>query len=110
MEKRYSEYTVEELRDEVAKLKEKAQKAEQMGNVSEYAIYERKVQMAMAYMLNPEEFNSGEVYEIEEDPGHTFRINYINGVFAWGHRLNLLGQSLEKEEAVPLSVLGKRKS
>ncbi|SDK34094.1 YfhH family protein [Sediminibacillus albus] len=108
MEKRYSEYTVEELRQEVAALKEKAQKAEQLGNVSEYAIYERKIQMAIAYTLNPEDFQKGETYELAQDPGHTFKINYINGVFAWGNRVNLLGQTLEKQEAVPISILGKK--
>jgi hypothetical protein len=108
MEKRYSEYTVEELRDEVARLKEKAQKAEQMGNVSEYEIYERKVQMALAYMLNPADFKAGETYSLEGDPGQTFSITYMNGVFAWGHRVNLLGQKFEKEEAIPISILGKK--
>ncbi|WP_226035336.1 YfhH family protein [Aquibacillus saliphilus] len=108
METRYSEYTVEQLRDEVATLKEKAQKAEQMGNVSEYAIYERKVQMAIAYMLNPGDFKAGEVYELDGDPGQTFVISYMNGVFAWGYRINLLGQKYEKQEAIPISVFGKR--
>ncbi|MDL4841867.1 YfhH family protein [Aquibacillus rhizosphaerae] len=108
MEKRYSEYTVEELRDEVATLKEKAQKAEQMGNVSEYAIYERKIQMALAYMLNPADFKPRETYELAGDPGQSFVITYINGVFAWGHRINLLGQKYDQEEAIPISVLGKK--
>ncbi|MRH44657.1 DUF1811 family protein [Aquibacillus halophilus] len=108
MEIRYSELSVEQLREEVAKLKEKAQKAEQMGNVSEYAIYERKVQMALAYMLNPGEFKTGEIYEIDGDPGQTFEITYINGVFAWGHRINLLGQKYETEEAMPISIFGKK--
>ncbi|WP_204500901.1 YfhH family protein [Aquibacillus albus] len=108
MEKRYSEYTVEELRSEVAGLKEKAQKAEQMGNVNEYAVYERKMQMALAYLLNPEDFQPGEEYQLEGDPGQTFVIDYLNGVFAWGYRKNLLGQKYEKQEALPISVLGKK--
>lgn len=108
MEKRYSEYTVEELRDEVGKLKEKVQKAEQMGNISEYAVYERKIQMALAYLLNPDDFKKGERYELDGDPGQTFEINYINGVFAWGHRINLLGQKYDKQEALPISVFGKK--
>ncbi|WP_407272356.1 YfhH family protein [Radiobacillus sp. PE A8.2] len=108
MEKRYSEYTVEELREEVAKFKEKAQKAEQMGNINEVAVYQRKVQMAIAYTMNPEEFKKGETYEIEGDPGQTFIIRYINGVFAWGNRVNLLGQKYEDTEAIPISILGKK--
>ncbi|WP_138420757.1 YfhH family protein [Aquibacillus sediminis] len=105
MDQRYSEYTVEQLRDEVAHLQEKAQKAAQFGNVSEFAVYERKIQMALAYTLNPEEFKPGEIYEIEGDPGQRFTITYLNGVFAWGYRINLLGEKHEQEEALPISVL-----
>ncbi|MBU5468147.1 YfhH family protein [Virgibacillus sp. MSJ-26] len=103
---RYSDYTVEQLRAEVGKLKEKAQKAEQLGNISEVAVNERKMQVAMAYMLNPDEFQADKVYELPSDPGHRFKVNYINGVFAWGHRINLLDEVYEKEEAIPISLLG----
>ncbi|KAB8125626.1 YfhH family protein [Gracilibacillus oryzae] len=106
MERRYSTFTVEELRAEIAILKEKVQKAEQLGNVSEYEILQRKMQMAAAYLVNPKDFHKGKRYELAGDPGQTFEITYINGVFAWGHRINLLGQKFEKEEAVPLSILG----
>ncbi|WP_186576715.1 YfhH family protein [Aquibacillus kalidii] len=109
MEKRYSEFTVEELRDEVSKLKEKLLKAEQVGNISEYAIIERKMQMALAYTLNPKDYKKEETYELQGDPGQTFQIDYINGVFAWGHRINLLGQKYDKQEALPISVLGNKK-
>ncbi len=72
--------------------------------VNEFAVLERKILMAKAYLLNPDEFHSNEVYEIEQDPGSFFKISYMNGVFAWGTRLD--GQ--EKEEALPISML-KRK-
>lgn len=103
---RYSDYTIEQLREEVGKLKEKAQKAEQLGNVSEVAVNERKMQVAMAYMLNPEEFQADETYVLPTAPGHHFKVNYINGVFAWGHRVNLLDEQYEQEEALPISLLG----
>lgn len=108
MERRYSEYTVEQLRDEVADLKEKAIKAEQIGNVSEYAIYERKVQMAKAYMMNPDDFKPGETYDLDGDLGSGFKIDYMNGVFAWGKRTTLTGKVQEKQEALPISLLGKQ--
>ena len=108
MDQRYSEFTVEQPREEIGQLQEKAQKAAQMGNVSEYAVYERKIQVAYSYTLNPEDFKSGETYEIDGDPGYLFKITYINGVFAWGHRINLVGQQHEKEEALPISVFGKK--
>src|SRR5699024_8843123 len=96
---RFSDMSVEQLRKEAAKFKEKAQRAEQLGNPSEMAINERKMQVALAYTLNPDDFEPGEIYELRGDPGHTFKINYINGVFAWGQRVNLLGELYEAEEA-----------
>ncbi|MFD1040070.1 YfhH family protein [Virgibacillus byunsanensis] len=108
MDYRYSDYTIEQLRTEIGKLKEKVQKAEQLGNVSEVAINERKMQVALAYTLNPEDFKAGERYELNGDPGHTYKVNYINGVFAWGHRVNLLDEIYEKEVAIPISLLGKK--
>lgn len=94
-----------ELRQEIFLLTEKARKAEQLGIVNEYAVLERKIVMAKAYLLNPKDFIPGELYEIEGDPGSYFKIDYINGVFAWGYRL--AGQ--KEEEALPISVLKKLK-
>jgi len=100
-EKRYSQLTVYELQQEIALLNEKARKAEQMGMVNEYAVLERKAVMAKAYLLNPDDFKPGDIYEIEGDPGEYFRIDYLNGVFAWGFRLS----GKQKEEALPISML-----
>lgn len=99
--KRYSEMTEHELREEIAKIQEKARKAEQMGMVNEFAVLERKVLMARAYISNADTFKPGEIYEIEGDPGQYFKIDYLNGVFAWGYRLKGDG----KEEALPISLL-----
>lgn len=101
--KRYSEMTKEELQREIAVLAEKARKAEQMGMVNEYAVYERKMAMAKAYMLNPADFPPGEIYEIEGAPGEYFKVRYLKGVFAWGWRLKGNGE----EEALPISLLRK---
>jgi hypothetical protein len=100
-EKRYSEMNEYQLRQEIADLKEKARKAEQMGMVNEFAVLERKVQMARAYMMDPDAFTPGEIYQIEGDPGQYFKIDYMNGIFAWGYRLQGNGE----EEALPISVL-----
>lgn len=102
---RYSDYSIEQLRHEIEKFKEKALRAEQLGNISEVAVNERKMQVAMAYLLNPDDYHAGNIHEINGDPGHSFKINYINGVFAWGHRINLLDEMYE-EEAIPISLLG----
>ncbi|WP_342429933.1 YfhH family protein [Neobacillus sp. FSL H8-0543] len=100
-DKRYSSMTEHELRQEIAKLQEMARKAEQMGMVSEYAVLERKAVMAKAYLISPDSFSPGEIYELEGDPGQYFKIDYLNGVFAWGYRL--MGDG--KEEALPISML-----
>ncbi|MDQ0163051.1 YfhH family protein [Bacillus alveayuensis] len=102
-QKRYSEMTEFELKTEIAKLKEKARKAEQIGIVNEYAVLERKIAMAKAYLLDPNDYKPGEIYEIDGDPGEKFKIEYLNGVFAWGHRLS----TPLKEEALPISLLVK---
>lgn len=100
-EKRYSQMTEQELRQEISILQEKARKAEQLGMVNEFSVLERKAVMAKAYLLNPVSFKPGQIYEIEGDPGSFFKIDYINGVFAWGYRLNGNG----KDEALPISML-----
>ncbi|MRG87526.1 YfhH family protein [Salinibacillus xinjiangensis] len=109
METRYSDYTIEQLREEVAELTEKARKAEQMGMVNEYAVYERKIVMAKAYMMDPKDFEPNEIYEILGAPGSYFKIDYMNGVFAWGIRSNKRGEKATVEgeqEALPISMLG----
>jgi hypothetical protein len=100
-EKRYSEMSEYELKQEISGLTEKARKAEQLGIVNEYAVLERKITMAKSYLLNPEDFLSGEVYRIEGDPGAYFKIDYIDGVFAWGYRIT----GGQKQEALPISLL-----
>lgn len=102
-ERRYSEMSPYELQQEIARLNEKARKAEQLGIVNEYAVLERKAAMAKAYLLDPSDFKPNEIYEIEGAPGTFFKIDYMKGVFAWGFRLGG-----EKEaEALPISMLRK---
>lgn len=62
-EKSYAEMTEQELREEIAKLKEKARKAEQLGIVNEYAVYERKATMAAAYLIDPKTIVKGKCIE-----------------------------------------------
>ncbi|MDN7243693.1 YfhH family protein [Planococcus sp. N028] len=99
--KRYSQMTEQELRAEIARLKEKARKAEQLGIVNEFAVLERKAIMAAAYLMDPNDFQKGEVYRIEGDPNMYFKIDYFNGRFAWGYRLG--GE--RHLEALPISML-----
>ncbi|MEI5908551.1 YfhH family protein [Bacillus spongiae] len=100
-EKRYSQMSENELRQEIASLKEKARKAEQLGMINEFAVLERKANMAESYLIDPADFKKGEIYEIKGSPGEYFKIDYLNGVFAWGFRLS--GSNVE--EALPISLL-----
>ncbi|WP_257350832.1 YfhH family protein [Pseudalkalibacillus decolorationis] len=100
MEKRYSDMSEHELHEEISSLTEKARKSEQLGIVNELAVLERKIAMARCYLLDPSHYKPGEVYELINDPGRDFTIDYMNGVFAWGYR------SGENElEAFPISML-----
>ncbi|MFF2754893.1 YfhH family protein [Psychrobacillus sp. NPDC058041] len=100
-EKKYSDMTEQELRTEIANLKEKARKAEQLGIVNEYAVYERKATMAQAFLTDPASIKPGEMYRISSDPGMFFQVEYLKGRFAWGYRLG----GDKYEEALPISLL-----
>ncbi|KSU80874.1 MULTISPECIES: YfhH family protein [Fictibacillus] len=100
MEKRYSEMNKTELQNEIANLHAKAQKAEQMGMVSEFAVYERKIMMAKSYMMDTALFDPGKTYGVEGDPGSSFKILYMNGIFAWGYR-----DESQELEAFPIAML-----
>lgn len=102
----YSDLTIEQLRLELGKLKEKAQTAEQLGEVNKVAVYERQLQIVASYMLNPDDFKANKTYKMKNDPGYSFYVDHINGIMAWGRRINLLDQPFEKEEAIPISLLG----
>ncbi|WP_100371812.1 YfhH family protein [Bacillus sp. FJAT-45037] len=98
-DKRFSEMTSYELRTEISKINEKAKKAEQLGMMNEFAVHERRMIMAKAYLLDPADFKPGETYTLT-DGESSFQISYLNGHFAWGYRDN--GTALD---AVPISLL-----
>ncbi len=103
IQKRYSDMTEHELREEIRMLKEKAVKAEQLGMINEYEVLTRKMAMAKAYMTDLSQFQVGETYELAEEQGFYFTITYFNGVFAWGYRED----NKEEEIGIPISLLKK---
>ena len=100
-DKKYSQMTEQELRSEVARLMEKARKAEQLGILNEFAVYQRKAVMAQSFLVDPAEIVPGEIYKIQGDDGVFFKVDYLKGRFAWGYRL---GSELAAE-ALPLAML-----
>lgn len=65
---RYSKLSVYELQQEIAALTEKARKAEQLGMVNEFSVLERKVTMAKAYLLNPDDFKKVKYIKLKAIP------------------------------------------
>jgi hypothetical protein len=102
MSRLYSDMTDHEIHEEIRTMTEKMRKAEQIGMVNEVAVYERKIAMAKSYLLDTADFKPNDVYELEGDPGSTFKISYMNGIFAWGYR-----NDDEELEAFPISLLRK---
>lgn len=100
MEKRYSQMTESELRQEIADLKIKAQKAEMQGMINEVAVLERKSVMAQAYLLDKNDFKSGNVYVLKDGDETLFKLDYLDGVFGWGY----YGNETEMR-AIPISLL-----
>src|SRR5699024_4189956 len=105
---RYSDLTTEQLRSEIEKYKKEAQKAEQVGNISEVVINEKKNQMQMSYMTYPEDNKPGEVYEIRLVPRYTYKVIYVDGDMDLGHRVILLKETLKNEEALPIPLVGEK--
>ncbi|WP_438312686.1 YfhH family protein [Sporosarcina sp. FA9] len=105
-EKRYSEMNEHELRTEIGRLREKAMKAEQLGILNEYAVYQRKAVMAQSFLVDPSTIVPGEIYRIDGDEGMFFQVDYLKGHFAWGYRLG----GDRADEALPISMLKSVKS
>lgn len=90
--------------EEIAMLKEKSRKAEQMGIVNEYAVYERRALMAASYLIDLDTITPG-MYRIDGSPGEFFMVERLKGRFAWGYRLG--GERFE--EALPVAILAPMK-
>ncbi|RYL88971.1 DUF1811 family protein [Sporolactobacillus sp. THM7-4] len=102
MERRFSEMTPYELIQKIGEFTDKARKAEQMGMANELAVYERKIDMAKAYLMDPESFKPGQVYFVDNQP---FTIKRMKGTFAWG-----TFEGDDELSAFPISLLKKKKS
>lgn len=101
MDRRFSEMTPYELTQKIGEFTDHARKAEQMGMVNELAVYERKIDMAKAYLMDPESFRPGRVYLVQDRP---FTLVKLKGTMAWG-----TFPSSDKLQAFPISLLKKIK-
>lgn len=101
MSELYGQMDEHELRQEIANLREKARKAEQLGILNEFAVYERKALMVASYLIDPATITPGEMYRIDGTTDEYFKVDRLKGRFAWGYRLG----STQYEEALPISLL-----
>ncbi|WCK53968.1 DUF1811 family protein [Aneurinibacillus sp. Ricciae_BoGa-3] len=99
MTKRYSEMTHDEIQSEMQKLRAEGMRKYQAGYISEASILETKFFMARSYLLNPDDYFSGQEYSVigYDEP---FYVRYLNGVMAWGHF-----RTSEEEKAFPIGRL-----
>ena len=88
MTHRYKIYSHEQLQAEEEILQKKLREAEQLGRRSHVAVNRRKIEIVRSYRLNPANFKPGDVHEMKEEPGHLFKVDEVNGVVAWGYRMD----------------------
>lgn len=109
MTHRYKRYSREQLRAEEEILREKLQEAQKLGRRSYVAVNQRKIEIVQSYMLNPADFKPGDIRALKEEPDSLFKIEEVNGVVAWGHRMDRLTHDISRErEAVLIALLGSK--
>lgn len=107
MTHRYKRYSHEQLQAEEMELLEKLQAAKQSGRNSHIAVNSRKIEIVRSYRLNPADFKPGEIRELKEEPDYLFKIKEVNGVVAWGHRMDGLTHDIAEEKvAILIALLG----
>ncbi|WLV24606.1 DUF1811 family protein [Aciduricibacillus chroicocephali] len=105
----YKTYTIPQFVEEEKMLKEKLRQAKIEKSKNHIAIYTRKIEIVRSFMLNPADFQQGDLFELIEDPDHLFEINEIKGVFAWGYKINkVTGERSLEEEGFLLAMLGQK--
>ncbi|WP_026049016.1 YfhH family protein [Staphylococcus massiliensis] len=101
MNKKLSEMTEHEIRDEIGKYREKMRKAEMNGILNEYDVYQSKLIVANSYLIDRSKIEIGRIYPLDDGTDCFFKVERLKGVFAWGFRIN----SSEREEGIPIALL-----
>ncbi|MDF2947305.1 MAG: hypothetical protein K0S51_1984 [Bacillales bacterium] len=99
---KFSEMSHADLLNEIGSLTEKARKAEQMGNISEFAVLDRKISVAKSYLIDASKVNIGELTGLRYETNTYFYVEEIRGVFAWGYKVPVDGNG---RMAIPLDLL-----
>lgn len=88
MSHHYKRYSIDQLKEEEALLKEKLKEAELLNQRSYIAVNKRKIEIVQSYMLDQNQFQAGDVRAMTEDPNLLFEIDEMSGVIAWGYRID----------------------
>lgn len=105
----YQRYTNEQLQEEKKLLYKKMKEAEKMGKKSHVAINQRKIEIVRSYMLDLNQFNQGDIYELKGKSDQLFKIDEMSGVSAWGNRLDKeTFEVISRVEALLVDYLGKK--
>ncbi|MDF2605940.1 MAG: hypothetical protein K0S34_130 [Bacillales bacterium] len=99
---KFSEMNKLELLNEIGSLTEKARKAEQMGNISEFAVLDRKISVAKSYLIDATKVKTGEMIPLKFEANTYFFVEEIRGVFAWGYKVPVDGNG---RMAIPIDLL-----
>lgn len=100
-QKKLSEMSEQELRHEIQTYKEKMRKAEMNGILNEYDVYQSKVIVAESYLVDRNQIELGRIYQLNDGSDQYFKVERLNGIFAWGFRI----KSSEPEEGLPIALL-----
>lgn len=101
VQKKLSEMSEQELRQEIQTYTEKMRKAEMNGIMNEYDVYQSKVIIAESYLVDRNKVEIGKIYKLNDGSEQFFKVERLKGVFAWGFRI----KSSEPEEGLPLGLL-----
>ncbi|MCJ7841642.1 DUF1811 family protein [Lederbergia sp. NSJ-179] len=94
----YKTYSLDQLQEEVEILKEKLKRAQLEGKTNHILVYKRKIELVRSFMLNSEDFQPGDIFEIIEEPDYLFEIIEISGVTAWGYTIDKKDGKKDKEQ------------
>ncbi|KRG11846.1 DUF1811 family protein [Lederbergia galactosidilytica] len=83
----YKTYSHQQLQEEVEILKEKLKQAQLEDRTNHILVYTRKIELVQSFMLNPDDFQPGDIFEIIQEPDYLFEIIEISGVTAWGYKI-----------------------
>lgn len=97
----FNKMTRREIEAYIGDKREQMRKAEMMGIENEYRVLERQVLIAESYQIDLSQIEQGKIYKVVSNEDHYFKVEKLNGVFAWGFYID----GNERETGIPVSML-----